>query len=90
MAQTRSINSRDFSLFFCVAAILVLISINIFFRLGHVSYIGPDEPRYVQIAREMYERGDWITPQLWHLNWFEKTCADVLVDGAGLQIPRTL
>ncbi len=72
MAQTRSINSRDFNLFFCVAALLILCSINFFFQLGHVSYIGPDEPRYVQIAREMYERGDWITPQLWHINWFEK------------------
>ena len=72
MAQTRSIASRDFHLFFCVAALLILCSINFFFHLGHVSYIGPDEPRYVQIAREMYERGDWITPQLWHINWFEK------------------
>ncbi len=72
MAQTRSIKSRDFTLFFCVVALLILCSINLFFKLGHISYIGPDEPRYAQIAREMYERGDWITPQLWHLNWFEK------------------
>lgn len=34
--------------------------------------VGPDEPRYAQVAREMYERGDWITPTLGGFNWFEK------------------
>jgi 4-amino-4-deoxy-L-arabinose transferase-like glycosyltransferase len=34
--------------------------------------VGPDEPRYSQVAREMFERGDWITPTLAGFNWFEK------------------
>jgi 4-amino-4-deoxy-L-arabinose transferase-like glycosyltransferase len=34
--------------------------------------VGPDEPRYAQVAREMYQRGDWITPTLGGFNWFEK------------------
>jgi len=34
--------------------------------------IGPDEPRYAQVAREMFERRDWITPTLGGYNWFEK------------------
>lgn len=34
--------------------------------------VGPDEPRYAQVAREMYERGDWITPTLGGHPWFEK------------------
>ena len=34
--------------------------------------VGPDEPRYAQVAREMFERGDWITPTLGGFNWFEK------------------
>lgn len=34
--------------------------------------LGPDEPRYSQVAREMFERGDWVTPTLGGLNWFEK------------------
>ena len=34
--------------------------------------IGPDEPRYASIARQMAESGDWITPVLWGEPWFEK------------------
>src|SRR5687767_6151903 len=34
--------------------------------------VGPDEPRYAQVAREMFERGDWITPTLGGFYWFEK------------------
>ena len=34
--------------------------------------VGPDEPRYAQVAREMFERGDWITPTLGGYHWFEK------------------
>src|SRR5687768_1584571 len=34
--------------------------------------VGPDEPRYAQVAREMFERGDWVTPTLGGYNWFEK------------------
>lgn len=34
--------------------------------------LGPDEPRYSQVAKEMFERGDWVTPTLGGFNWFEK------------------
>lgn len=34
--------------------------------------MGPDEPRYAQVAREMFDRGDWITPTLGGSLWFEK------------------
>ncbi|MCS7314779.1 MAG: glycosyltransferase family 39 protein [Bryobacterales bacterium] len=34
--------------------------------------LGPDEPRYASIAREMASSGDWITPRLWNEPWFEK------------------
>lgn len=42
-----------------------------FFALD-IPLLGPDEPRYAQVAREMLERGDWITPTLGGFNWFEK------------------
>ncbi|HKX84530.1 MAG TPA: glycosyltransferase family 39 protein, partial [Pyrinomonadaceae bacterium] len=56
-------------------AILWLFAIAIvalyFFGLT-IPLVGPDEPRYAQVAREMFERGDWITPTLGGFNWFEK------------------
>ena len=34
--------------------------------------VGPDEPRYAAIAREMAKSGDWVTPRLNAEPWFEK------------------
>jgi 4-amino-4-deoxy-L-arabinose transferase-like glycosyltransferase len=38
----------------------------------NIPLLGPDEPRYAQVAREMFDRGDWITPTLGGHTWFEK------------------
>ena len=43
-----------------------------FSHLGAIGFVGPDEPRYAWIAREMAETGDWITPRLYGKPWFEK------------------
>jgi len=43
-----------------------------FYGLGHLPFIGPDEPRYAQVAQEMFLRRDWITPTLGGYLWFEK------------------
>src|SRR5688572_31044345 len=37
-----------------------------------IPLLGPDEPRYSQVAREMFERNDWVTPTLGGFDWFEK------------------
>jgi 4-amino-4-deoxy-L-arabinose transferase-like glycosyltransferase len=34
--------------------------------------LGPDEPRYAQVAREMLETGDYFVPKLGGNVWFEK------------------
>ena len=34
--------------------------------------VGADEPRYAQVAREMMQRHDWVTPTLWGKPWLEK------------------
>ena len=43
-----------------------------FFHLTGMGLIGPDEPRYAWIGREMARSGDWVTPRLWGEPWFEK------------------
>lgn len=43
-----------------------------FYGLGQIGLIGADEPRYAQVAREMLERHDWITPVLGGHAWLEK------------------
>jgi 4-amino-4-deoxy-L-arabinose transferase-like glycosyltransferase len=43
-----------------------------FYGLGAFGLVGADEPRYAQIAREMLDRSDWITPTLQGKPWLEK------------------
>ncbi len=54
------------------AAIVVTLYFCYFSQLGVVGLMGPDEPRYAWIARDMAETGDWITPRLYGSPWFEK------------------
>src|SRR5262249_26298605 len=43
-----------------------------FFGLSYFGLVGADEPRYAQVAREMFDRHDWITPTLGGSPWLEK------------------
>src|SRR6266576_1104809 len=43
-----------------------------FYGIAQFGLIGADEPRYAQVAREMLERRDWITPFLGGHAWLEK------------------
>ncbi len=43
-----------------------------FYGLGAFGLVGADEPRYAQVAREMLDRSDWITPTLQGKAWLEK------------------
>jgi 4-amino-4-deoxy-L-arabinose transferase-like glycosyltransferase len=51
-----------------VLAFLFLLS----YRLGEIAYFEPSEARYAEIAREMVESGDWITPHLTYIKHFDK------------------
>jgi 4-amino-4-deoxy-L-arabinose transferase-like glycosyltransferase len=42
------------------------------YGLGRLPLLGPDEPRYAQVAREMFLTGDFVTPTLGGHTWFEK------------------
>ena len=53
--------------------VLAIIFFTAFFQfLGHFPLIGTDEARYMEIPREMIERGDFITPTLNYIKYFEK------------------
>ena len=55
-------------------AILILATLYVcyFSHLGAIGFVGPDEPRYAWIARDMAETDDWVTPRLYGKPWFEK------------------
>ena len=53
-------------------AILAASAFNFFFGLGRLGFLGPDEPRYAEVAREMFASGDYISTRLCGCLWFEK------------------
>ena len=64
------------------ALIVAALYVCYFSHLGAIGFVGPDEPRYAWIARDMMESGDWVTPRLYGKPWFEKP--PLLYWGAGL------
>jgi len=57
-----------------------------FYHLAATGLVGPDEPRYASIAREMARSGDWITPRLWGQPWFEKPALLYWMTGAAFRL----
>ena len=43
-----------------------------FFLLGGRSLNEPDEGRYAEVAREMLETGNWLTPHIWYVPHIDK------------------
>jgi len=43
-----------------------------FFGGAQLGLVGADEPRYAQVAREMLNRHDYVTPILYGMPWLEK------------------
>jgi 4-amino-4-deoxy-L-arabinose transferase-like glycosyltransferase len=68
---------------FYLIALVGLCAAVFFYGLGWLPMIGPDEPRYAQVAREMYATGDWITPRLGEIKWFEKPALTYWLSAAG-------
>src|SRR6516162_260008 len=56
-----------------------------FSHLSTAGLLGPDEPGYAAVAREMARSGDWITPRLWGAPWFEKPALLYWMRGAGFR-----
>ena len=52
--------------------LLIAIALIWFSNLEYRTLIKPDEGRYAEIPREMVASGDWVTPRLNDLKYFEK------------------
>ncbi len=58
----------DLSRSWLIVPLLILYLLD----LGGVGFLGPDEPRYASIGREMARSHDFVTPRLGGEAWFEK------------------
>ncbi|MGL4603134.1 MAG: phospholipid carrier-dependent glycosyltransferase [Iodobacter sp.] len=66
--------------------VLLLLAVLWFGTLGHRKLITPDEGRYAEIAREMVVSGDWNTPRLNGIKYFEKPALQYWATAAGFKI----
>src|SRR5947207_456651 len=55
-----------------VLTVAALCAFFFFYGLGNFGLVGADEPRYAQVAREMLDRDDFVTPTLHGDPWLEK------------------
>jgi 4-amino-4-deoxy-L-arabinose transferase-like glycosyltransferase len=67
----------------CLAAALYFIY---FFHLTALGIAGTDEPRYAAIGREMAADGDWVTPRLFGVGWYEKPALIYWMTAVGFRL----
>ena len=67
-------------------AILAASAFAFFFGLGRLGFLGPDEPRYAEVAREMFVSGDYISTRLCGCLWFEKPALLYWMSTAGYHL----
>jgi 4-amino-4-deoxy-L-arabinose transferase-like glycosyltransferase len=68
------------------ALLLLATALCYFYGLGRAPFVGADEPRYAEVAREMFERGDLVTPTLGGRVWFEKPALVYWSEMAGFRL----
>jgi 4-amino-4-deoxy-L-arabinose transferase-like glycosyltransferase len=66
--------------------LLVATAVVYFYGLGRAPLVGADEPRYAEVAREMFARGDLVTPTLGGRPWFEKPALGYWAAMAGFKL----
>jgi len=65
--------------------LLAICGLLFFGGLGHRGLWETDEARYAEIAREMVESGDWVTPRLNYVKYFEKPILTYWLIAAGFK-----
>jgi 4-amino-4-deoxy-L-arabinose transferase-like glycosyltransferase len=69
-----------------VAVLLLVFAVVWFCSLDYRRLIHPDEGRYAEIPREMVAAGDWITPRLNGIKYFEKPALQYWITAAAYSI----
>lgn len=70
---------------FAVVLAAAILAICLFSGLSALGLVGPDEPRYAWIARNMAQTGNWLTPYLYGRPWFEKPILYYWAAGIGFE-----
>jgi 4-amino-4-deoxy-L-arabinose transferase-like glycosyltransferase len=71
---------------YAIPAVLAASAFSFFYGLGGLGFLGPDEPRYVEVAREMFISGDYISTRLCGCLWFEKPALVYWLSAAGYHL----
>jgi len=67
--------------------LLLLVLLGVYmFGLGSYGLIDPDEGRYAEVAREMVETGNYITPHLNYVKFFDKPILSYWLTALSLRI----
>ena len=69
-----------------LALVLLVVYVCFFNGLSAFGLVGPDEPRYASIARDMATSGDWVTPRLHGEPWLEKPILYYWVAALGYRV----
>jgi len=65
-------SSRRISPRASVSLLLALCAWLFLLHLGSLPFLGKDEPKNAEVLLEMMGRGDWVTPTLGEVPWFDK------------------
>jgi 4-amino-4-deoxy-L-arabinose transferase-like glycosyltransferase len=66
--------------------LVILVTIAWFATLGTRRLLEPDEGRYAEISREMVATGDWVTPRLNGIKYFEKPALQYWATAAAYKV----
>jgi 4-amino-4-deoxy-L-arabinose transferase-like glycosyltransferase len=69
-----------------IALLLLAFSVIWFSNLDYRRLVTPDEGRYAEVPREMVVTGDWVTPRLNGIKYFEKPALQYWITAAAYSV----